>query len=30
MDRIMEVEWFISFVFGVGVTIIFLALVGNC
>ena len=30
MHRIIEVEWFIAFIFGVGVTIIVLSLLGNC
>ena len=28
--RIIEVEWFIAFIFGVGVTIIVLALMEGC
>jgi hypothetical protein len=30
MNRIIEVEWLISFIFGVGATLIYVALVGNC
>ena len=29
MNRIIEVEWFISFIFGVGATLIFLELMGG-
>jgi len=30
MNRIIEVEWFISFIFGVGATIMYFALRGGC